>query len=192
MSVLTQQHQVSQVSAPALSERSTGRPAAVLRFVVGTFVRGATALPLAVAAVPMALTGSGRRAARAQQAVIRRFSPHRAGPVRPTGNPLRVVTHSLLVAIPALASFVAVGLALFGVGSGYLYFLRSDANFALGHPFSTDHRFDHAWGGPTLVGAWFAHSCVAFGIQLAALGLVHLLTAAQDRLTRRLLTAPTR
>jgi hypothetical protein len=149
-------------------------------------VRGATALPLAVAAVPMALCGLGRPAARAQQRLIRGAD---ADSGRPTGNPLRIIGHSSLVAAPALVSFVATGIALFTVYSGYLYFLRPAAFPALAHPFTTDHRFDGAWGGPTLVGAWLVHCCVALGIQLAALAVVRGLSAVQDALSRRLLTA---
>jgi hypothetical protein len=47
-------------------------------------------------------------------------------------------------------------------------------------------------GGPILVGAWLAHSCVAPGIQVAALVPVRGLTAVQAVLTRRLLTVPAR
>lgn len=160
------------------------------RWALAMAVRGATGLPLAVAAVPMALTGGAGPAARAQRLMVRRFG---AGPARTPGfggtrpGALRVVGHSLLVLLPALVAFVAVALGAFGIYSGYLYFLRPDASFALGHPFTADHRFDHSWGGPTLVGAWFVHSCVAFGIQVLALLLVRAPAGVQDRLTRRLL-----
>jgi hypothetical protein len=156
-------------------------------WVVGTAVRGVTGLPLAVAAVPMALIGAAGPAARAQRAMVRRFHPQRAGEGAPKSGALRVIVHSLLVVLPALVSFAAFCLGAFTVYSGYLYFLRPDTSFALGHPFTVDHRFDQSWGGPTLVGAWFVHSCVALGVQLLVLGLVHVLTAVQDRATRRLL-----
>ncbi len=160
---------------------------AVRRWVLGTAVRGAAGLPLAVAAVPMALVGAAGPAARAQRALVRRYQPRRAGAGAASPGAARVIAHSLLVAVPALLSLVALGLGGFCVYSGYLYFLRPDADFALGHPFTADPHFDNAWGGPTLFGAWLAHSGVALGIQLLALGLIHALTALQDRATRRLL-----
>jgi hypothetical protein len=135
----------------------------------------------------MALVGAAGPAARAQRAMVRRFHPQRAGEGAPKSGVMRVIAHSLLVMIPALASFAAVCVAVFTAFSSYLYPLRPDASFALGHPFTADHRFDHAWGGPTLVGAWFVHSCAALGMQVILLALVHVLTAAQDRATRRLL-----
>lgn len=170
------------------SRRGSDRPRrAVRRWVLGTAVRGVLGLPLAVAAVPMALVGAAGPAARAQRALVRRFQPRRAGEGETSPGALRVLAHSALVAVPALAGLVALGLGAFCVYSGYLYFLRPDASFAIGHPFTADPHFDDAWGGPTLFGAWLAHSGVALGIQLLALGLIHALTALQDRVTRRLL-----
>ncbi|MGP3925273.1 hypothetical protein [Streptomyces sp. 8N616] len=158
-------------------------------------VRGAAGLPLAVAAVPMALVGAGGVAARAQRGVISRFGPGPGagrGPERESGaarepGAARVIAHSVVVGLPALVSFVAVALSLWGIYAGYLYFLRPDASFALGHPFTPDDRFNSSWGGPTLVGAWFIHSCVALAHQILALALIRGLTALQDRATRRLL-----
>ncbi|MEU8348752.1 hypothetical protein [Streptomyces sp. NPDC048845] len=188
------------------------------RAVLHTVARGAFGLPLAVAAVPMALLGAGDAAARAQVAVMRRFAggaarqepahperpdgrsragtggavssgpgTGRGGAVSPGPGAGRVVAHSLLVGLPALVAFAVVGLCVFGVYSGYLYFLRPDASFALGHPFTPDHRFDASWGGPTLVGAWFVHALVVLGFHVLAVPLVRGLTAVQDRATRRLL-----
>ncbi|GHF36749.1 hypothetical protein GCM10010218_17870 [Streptomyces mashuensis] len=146
-----------------------------------TLFRGVVALPLAVAAVPMALLGAHGPAARAQTSL--------AG--LPARRPARwrVLVHSVAVALPALVSFVAALLVGYLTYAGYLYFLRPDASFALGHPFTPDERFHNAWGGPTLVGAWFVHSCVALGMQLAALGLIRGALAVQGRATRRLLAA---
>ncbi|MET8677423.1 hypothetical protein ABZW18_07505 [Streptomyces sp. NPDC004647] len=156
-----------------------------------TVVRGAVGLPLAVAAVPMALVGAGGAAARAQQGMIQRFGTG-PGPVeeqdwRPGAG--RVVAHSFVVVLPALLSFVGVALCVFVCYSGHLYFLRPDASFALGHPFTPDDRFNTSWGGPTLVGAWFIHACVALAHQILALPLIRGLTALQDRASRRLLAS---
>ncbi len=76
-------------------------------------------------------------------------------------------------------------LCLYLVYMGYLYFLRPDAIGALGHPFTADPRFDNAWGGPTLVGAWVVHSAVAFALHFVAVSLLRRLVAWQDGTTVR-------
>ena len=98
-----------------------------------------------------------------------------------------MVTHSLLVAVPALVALALAALMAFLVYSGYLYPLRPDVWHALGHPFTVDHRLDGAWGGPTLAGAWFIHACVSFALQAMALVVIRLLVRLQDRVTARLL-----
>jgi hypothetical protein len=179
-----------------------GRFAGLLRAaVLDPVVRAATRLPLAVAAVPMALFGLAGTAARVQRGLAVRFStmpargasaavrPGLAARPAPARGPaaVRVLAHSLLVALPALVAFVVVGLAGFTVYSGYLYPVRPDTSFAIGHPFSADPGLSGAWGGPTLVGAWFVHSCVALGIQVIGLALLRGLVRLQGRVTRWLL-----
>ncbi|SEK77210.1 hypothetical protein [Streptacidiphilus jiangxiensis] len=191
--------------APASLHRPAARsvvrtaPGRLLRLMARTALRGLTGLPLAVAAVPLSLVGQADRAAAWQRAAVARWSPRRAASVPASADAdapqdgvrvgaVRVLAHSVLVALPALAGLVATCVAAFTVYSGYLYFLRPDASPALGHPFAADHRFDGAWGGPTLVGAWLVHSLVALGIQLGAVLVVQALTAVQDRCSRRLLS----
>ncbi|WFB09707.1 hypothetical protein LRS74_23635 [Streptomyces sp. LX-29] len=174
-----------------------------------TTVRGAAGLPLALAAVPLTLVGAWGPAARAQRAMVRRFGPGDAGDRTARGRaaewaatreaggrasdrsvgpgPLRVLAHSAAVLLPALVAFVCAALIAWGVYAGYLYFIRPDASFAIGHPFTPDDRFHTSWGGPTLVGAWFVHSCVALGFQIGSLLLIRGCLALQDRATRRLL-----
>lgn len=71
-----------------------------------------------------------------------------------------------LAALTWVVKLPLLALIVFLVWSGELYFLRPDAIGAMGHPFTADPRFDHAWGGPTLVGAWFVHAMAALGMQV--------------------------
>ncbi|MBC6451674.1 hypothetical protein [Actinokineospora xionganensis] len=128
-------------------------------------IRGLTTLPLAVARLLATGVGLGRRVGRAHEGIARRYS---------FGVPSRGRLSAGLLTFPLAL------LSLYLVFMGYLYFLRPDAIAAVGHPFTADPRFDAAWGGPTLVGAWLAHSAVAFGMHLVAVPLLRLLVAWQD------------
>lgn len=72
----------------------------------------------------------------------------------------------------SLASFPFAALVIFLTWSSWLYPLRPDASAAIGHPFTPDHLFDNAWGGPTLVGAWFVHAMTALGIQVICMAVI--------------------
>lgn len=74
--------------------------------------------------------------------------------------------------LPALAALPLAALVLFLTWSGWLYPLRPDSIGAIGHPFTADPLFDNAWGGPTLVGAWFVHAMAALGMQVICLALI--------------------
>ncbi|MEU4237416.1 hypothetical protein [Actinoplanes sp. NPDC026619] len=157
----------------------------VRRWILEPLVRGLTGLPLALAAIPMALTGLAGPAARLQLRMAARFPVVGAGPaghdVSP--GPVRVLRHSLLVFVPALLAFAAAAMQLFVAYSGYLYPLRPDTIAAIGHPFTPDPQvLPGAWGGPTLVGAWAVHSAVALGVQVLCGVLLAGLCAAQNRL----------
>lgn len=71
-----------------------------------------------------------------------------------------------------LAAFPFAVLVLFLVWSSWLYPLRPDAISAVTHPFTPDKLFDNAWGGPTLVGAWFVHAMAALGIQVTCMAVI--------------------
>ena len=160
------------------------------RWVVAPAVRGLTELPLALAAVPMALAGAAAPIGRLQSRLARRFSPSPVPWPAAAGRPgaVRVVAHSMLVLVPATVAFAAVLMQLFVAYSGYLYPLRPDTIAALGHPFTPDLRvLPGAWGGPTLAGAWLVHACVALGIQVVCAVVLRGLCGVQDRVTRRLL-----
>jgi hypothetical protein len=150
-------------------------------------VLGFTGLPLAVAAVPMALVGAGRPAARMQLGVAAKYGGAKAdadaaGP-RFTG----VIAHSFVVLVPALVAFVAALYFVYVIGAGYLYPLRPDAIAAIGHPFSVDPRFKDSWGPSVLVGTWLAHSAVAAATQPLAVVLIRAMTVLQGRSARRFL-----
>jgi hypothetical protein len=78
--------------------------------------------------------------------------------IEPRPSPLRTL---------AAAPFVV--LAIYLVFRGWLYPFWPDTIGALGHPFTADPGLDGAWGGPTLVGAWFVHAGIAAGLQVVCL-----------------------
>lgn len=149
---------------------------------------GVASLPLALLALPMALIGLGGTAARWQTHLADRCAGDRPPePGRRRTGWLRVIGHSFAVLVPAVVCFVSTGLLLGGLYMGYLYFLRPDAISAIGHPFSADRLFDTSWGGPTLAGAWLAHSAVVLAAQIGGLPLIRGISLLQGGLTRRML-----
>ncbi|MFC4494810.1 hypothetical protein ACFPA8_11765 [Streptomyces ovatisporus] len=151
-------------------------------------VRSALGFPLALAAVPMTLLGGSEPAARAQRAVLRRWGPGTLPEPYGRTGAARTLRHSAVVALPSAVCFALVTLSAAVVFSGYLYGFRPDASYgSFGHPFTPDHAFDRAWGGPTLAGAWAVHALIAFGIHLVCLVTAGWLTGVQDRASVRLL-----
>jgi hypothetical protein len=76
---------------------------------------------------------------------------------------------------PTRWSFAALPFAVlvvFLVWSSWLYPLRPDALGALGHPLTADPLLHGAWGGPTLVGAWFVHAMAALGVQVICMAVI--------------------
>lgn len=76
----------------------------------------------------------------------------------------------------ALGAFPFAVLVLFVTWTSWLYPLRPDAIGAVGHPFTADAMFANAWGGPTLVGAWFVHAMAALGMQVICIAIIRRLT----------------
>jgi hypothetical protein len=72
----------------------------------------------------------------------------------------------------SVAAFPLALLVVYLVWAAWLYPLRPDAIGAIWHPFTADHRFDGAWGGPTLVGAWFVHAMAALGMQVICMAVI--------------------
>jgi hypothetical protein len=135
----------------------------------------------------MAVVGRAGPAARLQISLAARFPVTGAG-LAVTGRcpgAARVLGHSILVLVPAVLAFAAVAMQLFVVYSGYLYPLRPDTIATIGHPFTPDPQvLAEAWGGPTLMGAWAVHSCVALGLQVLCGVLLVGLCAVENRCTR--------
>ena len=183
---------VSRRAADSVRSDRPARPR-LRRWIADTFVRGLTGLPLALAAVPMSLAGKADTAAQMQLRVAVRF-PANAHALTWVGRRrsvtvTRVLAHSTLVIIPAALALPAVAMQLFSVWSGYLYPLRPDTIAALGHPFTPDRQvLPEAWGGPTLMGAWAVHACVAFGIQAICVALLVVLCKLQNSVTEWLTT----
>ncbi|HVK24822.1 MAG TPA: hypothetical protein VM677_25985 [Actinokineospora sp.] len=136
-------------------------------------VRGLTTLPLALATILLAPFGLAGPLSRTRHAVATRF---------PVGVPRRQRVGGALVALPlGIVAFAVTAVGILVTFAGYLYFLRPDTIAAIGHPFTADPILATAWGGPTLVGAWFVHSMVALGIQVVAVAVVRACVAVQDR-----------
>jgi hypothetical protein len=72
----------------------------------------------------------------------------------------------------SLAAFPFAALVLFLTWSSWLYPLRPDAIATVGHPFTADPLLNNAWGGPTLVGAWFVHAMAALGLQVICMAVI--------------------
>ncbi|TDV44857.1 hypothetical protein [Actinophytocola oryzae] len=72
----------------------------------------------------------------------------------------------------SLAAFPFAALIVFLVWFSWLYPLRPDAIGALGHPFTSDPLLHNAWGGPTLIGAWFIHAMAALGMQVICMAVI--------------------
>jgi hypothetical protein len=181
------------------------------RWILNRFLFGLFSLPLAIAAVPAAVTGRAESAARrqvrnAQRLTAAPLAAHATAkplvpattaslagrPVgtvlqeRPTG-PARVVAHSLVAFVPALVSFLAALMMVYLVGAAFLYPLRPDTISTIGHPFTHDPTLHGSWGGTTLAGAWLAHAVIGAGLELVTVLILGAASTVQLRLTKGLL-----
>jgi hypothetical protein len=75
----------------------------------------------------------------------------------------------------SVVAFPFAVLVVFLVWSSWLYPLRPDTIGSVGHPLTADPLLRDAWGGPTLVGAWFVHAMAALGIQVICMAAIRLL-----------------
>ncbi|MEU6481089.1 hypothetical protein ABZ858_30310 [Streptomyces sp. NPDC047017] len=78
----------------------------------------------------------------------------------------------------AVRGCTGIGLGLFGWAITTLA-VQGLINATL-YPLVDAHDYQHSWGGPTLAGAWLAHIAVALPCELAALGILRGLTAADQ------------
>jgi hypothetical protein len=72
----------------------------------------------------------------------------------------------------SLAAFPLAVLVVFLAWGGWLYPLRQDTIGAAGNPLAEDSHSRGAWGGPTLVAAWFAHAMAALGTQVVRMAAI--------------------
>jgi hypothetical protein len=151
----TTQHPRTDLTAVAAAGPRVTVGRALKDWVFVPWVRGAAGLPLAIAAVPLALVGRSDTAGRWQSRLALRFDAGAAAGATPRRlGPVHVIGHSLMVALPALASALLAALVAFTFYSGYLYPLRPDASFAIGHPFTADPSShnpgaDQPWPAPS-------------------------------------------
>ncbi len=120
------------------------------------------------------------------------FSTRVVGPLRYglTELPLTLVGRRRLAGLPAaLLALPLALLCLYLVYFGELYPLRPDTITHLGDLFRPFPGGDGAWGGPTLVGAWFVHAMAALGMQTVALAALRGLRSLSTVVSRR--RAPT-
>jgi hypothetical protein len=132
------------------------------------------ALPLSLVAVPVALLGGYRMAARWQRGLAHRYLGLRVD--RPPTAP-RVAAHALLSLPLNLASLALVAYLWVLVVANLAYPLRP----------GTMDSYQHSWGGPTLAGAWAVHAAFGLGFLLVTPWVVRGATWLQGRLVLRLL-----
>lgn len=133
-------------------------------WIVGPFLYGLSAFVLTI-------TGRGRRLV----ALRRRWVDSTASPAGPDRPSLLTLPLSLLALI-----ITVVGLLT--VYTGELYPLRPDAIGHLDAMFTSYPGGEDAWGGPSLIGAWFVHALVGAGLQALALATVRALAALSARI----------
>jgi len=137
------------------------------------------ALPVGVVAVPLALLGRYRAAARLQRDLARRYLPLEVDAQSHRDTVGRVLAHAVL-GLP----LNALSLAL----TAYLWLLVA-INLAYPLRPGTMDSYQHAWGGPTLAGAWAVHAAGGLAFLFAIPWVVKGTAALQGRLARRLLGA---
>jgi hypothetical protein len=156
-------------------------PAWRLPFSAGTWRRTLYVLlapPVGIVAAPLALLGGYRAAAGWQRGLARRLLAARVDPAhRDTAG--RVIAHALLGLPLDLGSLAIVAYAWSLVPLNLAYPLRP----------GTIDSYQHAWGGPTLAGAWAVHAAGGLVFLFAAPWIVKGVTWLQGRRMRRLLGA---
>lgn len=154
-------------------------------WVFAPLARGLSGFPLALATIVMGIFGGA-----AKPAAVSRRSAHRFGPLEPSGvkpGNGRAVVYGLAILVPTLVAFTVSLLVLFLAWSGWLYPLKPELLPYLSIPFTPHAEFENAWGGPTLVGAWFIHAMAAIGMQLLCLAFIAVANRAHNVIARRLL-----
>lgn len=133
-------------------------------WIVGPLLYGLSAFVLTVA-------GRGRQLV----SLRRRWVDSTVSPPGPDRPSLATLPLSLLALVVTL-----IGLTT--VYTGELYPLRPDAIGHLGAMFTSYPGGEDAWGGPSLIGAWFVHALVGAGLQAIALAVIRGLAALSARI----------
>ncbi|GAA1185387.1 hypothetical protein F4556_000117 [Kitasatospora gansuensis] len=164
--------------APSLS---TAPRSAKLGWLLGSYTwrRSAyalAALPVGLVSVPLTLVGAAGTAHRLQRGLAVRLLGAPIGePGR--GRLVRTLAHSVLaLPLQLLAAGLTGVLWADVLVRGVCYPLAEWGN-----------DVSHAWGGPTMGGAWAAHFAVGMLTLAILLPVVRLLTTGQSRLAVRLL-----
>jgi hypothetical protein len=122
----TTQHPRTDLTAVAAAGPRVMVGRALKDWVFVPWVRGAAGLPLAIAAVPLALFGRSDTAGRWQSRLALRFDAGAAAGATPRRlGPVRVIGHSLMVALPALASASLAALVAFAFYLAGAWFIHS-------------------------------------------------------------------
>lgn len=124
----------------------------------------ATLLPRGAAALALAAAGRTGPAG----------SLLRAGTGTTRPGSVRVAAHAGATVLLGALSLVLTGVLLLTAVRGLFY------GFVAGGP------YDHAWGGPSLAGAWLTHFAVAVPCSLAALAALYGVARLHERLTEPL------
>jgi Putative sensor len=140
------------------------------------------AAPVGVLAVPLALLGGYRAAARWQRALARRHLALRVDEPAHRDTVGRVLAHALLRLPLDLLSLAVTAYLWLLVLSNLAYPVRPYLGMG-------DGSYQTAWGGPTLAGAWAVHAAGGLVFLFAIPWILKGTTALQGRLTRRLLGA---
>jgi hypothetical protein len=135
------------------------------------------ALPVSLVAVPLALLGGWRAAARLQRGLAARYLAPPSPEPAPRDTAGRAVAHAVLSLPLNLVSAVVVASVWALAAMNLAYPLRP----GLGD------GYQDAWGGPTLAGAWAVHAAGGITFLYLTPWIVKGITWLQGRLARRLL-----
>ncbi|MEV4756797.1 hypothetical protein AB0J86_17015 [Micromonospora sp. NPDC049559] len=159
----------------AVAESSSRGPARRLAALTGRSLAYGALLPLlAVAALPAILLGRAGTAVSWWRALRTRVLGAPSVEPRRRAGFFAVAGHGLLSLLLGAAALPPLGVQLLMVLRGALYGLVVSG------------PYDHAWGGPTLAGAWAVHFLVGIPTSAAGLALLIVIAALHQRLTAAL------
>ena len=182
-------HRMPRPSAP--SDAAPRPRPTLVRLVWQAWVLGP--LVFGLVAFPLTLVGQARRVARIRRVRLDGVPTSappptaRSSPSHRPGRVGRLVLAGLLTLVPLAVAFVLALLVVYLCYFGELYALRPDVIGSLGDMVRPTPGGENAWGGPTVIGAWFIHAMAALGMQVVSLALIRALGALCGAVTRRLI-----